>query len=133
MKLPWVSRSALEMALLAIQSEKEHNERLERALTDVTVKCQADQQFSNECYVGLLDQFTKLRIAGAVEPVVYTAPVPRPVDELEVLIGQESGGDVRKRAFMLKQLRKDRASGMTDDEITRRILNGQSVEDGVPV
>ena len=84
-------------------------------------------------YDTLLEKFTALRLAGAAEPApIIVPPAPRPVDALEVLIGQESGGDFRKRAFMIKQLRKDRASGMSDDEIARRIINGQSVEDGIP-
>jgi len=128
MKLPWVSRAAYEAELAErLRETARANAWWDKALALLDKLARADVR-----YDALLDKFTTLRLAGAVEPVVYTAPVPRPVDALEVLIGQESGGDVRKRAFMIKQLRKDRASGMSDDEIARRIINGQSVEDGIP-
>jgi hypothetical protein len=123
MRFPWLSRDSLELARASAVSEHENAQHLRYLLTDVTSR-----------YDALLEKFTALRLAGAVEPApVIVPPAPREPDALETLVAQQADGDVRKRALMIKQVRKDRASGVSDDEIAMRIIGGMSVTDGVPV
>lgn len=120
MKRPWVSREALDIMRESRDSERENAQVLRHLLSDLTAKYQ------------------QLRLAGAVEPVVpviVNAPPTQPKaepDALKALVAEMANGDIRLHRLMMKQLRADRASGMADDAIMRRIVSGQTVDEGIP-
>lgn len=82
----------------------------------------------------LQDRLLSLKLEGATEPRP-TGPLPVTIvpksDELRDLIHERCGGDLRKRGMMLAQLTRDRADGVRDDDIRRRIEDGVATE-GVP-
>jgi hypothetical protein len=92
------------------------------------------REHETERYDKLLNMYHALRLQGAVAPppeVQYTPIKSEPFDELRVLIAETAGGDLRKRGLMLRQLRQDRADGVSPEEIRRAIENGVQ-SDGVP-
>lgn len=123
MKWPWVSRHALEVA-------EKYAAFLEGSL-------QAERSRND----ALQERLLALKMTGAVEPPKaptsgYTTleeamSRSQQPDELRDLIHERCGADLRKRALMLAQLRKDRADGVDDGEIARRIVAGVQ-SDGVP-
>lgn len=66
--------------------------------------------------------------AGVVTPAESEAREP---DELKALIHDMAGGDTRKRALMLKQLKIDRAAKVPEEDIRAAIIAGVQAE-GVP-
>lgn len=121
MRLPFVSRERLEEARRDIEASRaESRIALQRA---------------DERYEELLEKFTALRAAGAViEPKPLTlAPIPaQKDDELRSLISEKCGRNYGLRAIMLRGLAKDRADGLSDDEIRQKIEQGVQTEEGVP-
>lgn len=87
----------------------------------------------------LNERLLSLKMVGAVEPpkqtisglVAGVALAQAKPDELRDLIDSKSGGNLRKRGMMLKQLAQDRADGMDPEKIAQRIEQGVS-SDGVP-
>lgn len=89
-------------------------------------------------YDELLQTVLAMTAAGAqVVPAVGSAvePAPavpaQPFDELKALIAEKAGPNTELRGIMLRQLQLDRASGVSEEEIERRITSGVS-SDGVP-
>lgn len=137
---PWVRRATLEtvrsearvweQSYHAVESQNAGLLELIRRHDDAFEKLDAR-------FVGLLDKYTSLKLAGAVEvpkpeptaPIVQRVEIPR--DELKDLIAEKCGTDSRKRGFMLKALAADRANGVKDDVIRQAIEHGITVE-GVP-
>lgn len=87
----------------------------------------------------LTERLLSLRMAGATpEPPTSPAPTPAaPVqsDELKDAIREKCGNNLAQRALMLRQLAADRADGIKDEEILRRIQTGNSSDnsEGLPV
>lgn len=120
MKWPLVSRHALEVA------EK------------FAAFCESSLQSERARNDALQERLLSLKMTGAVEPPRpverewdgLVGPAPK-VDELRDLIDAKSGGNLRVRGMMLKQLQQDRSAGLKDEEIEARILAGVQ-SDGVP-
>lgn len=116
MSLPWVSREAFDAVVKTAAVLMKENDRL-------SVR-----------YDALLEKYHALKLQGAepLPPVVaYAAKTPAPEEELTALIAAQAGTDLRRRGMMLRQLRQDRADGVSPDEIRRSIENGVQ-NDGVP-
>ncbi len=112
MSLPWVSREAFDA--------------LDKAWHELHF---ADLQR----YDALLEKYHALKLQGAFIPepaVQHTPRGPEPKDELKALIAAQAGTDLRRRGMMLRQLRQDRADGVSPEEIRRSIENGVQ-SDGV--
>jgi hypothetical protein len=95
---------------------------------------------SERRYDTLLEKFTMLRMQGAAisvpEAVPQYAPASKPQaidpeeEELKALVADQAGPDLRKRAIMLRQLKRDRLDGVSVEEIRKQIEQGV-VADGV--
>jgi hypothetical protein len=87
-------------------------------------------------YDRLLDDYKKLRLQGAepIPPVIVTPRQLQPIEpedaELTALVAEKAGDDLRKRAIMLRQLKRDRLDGVSVEEIRRQIEQGVQ-SDGV--
>jgi hypothetical protein len=113
---PWVSREAFDEV---IRTMAYHQQAVNVA---------------NERYDALLEKYHALKLQGAEAPPPVTQYPPRtaePDDELKALIAEQAGGDLRRRAIILRQLRQDRADGVSPEEIRRQIEQGIQA-DGVP-
>ena len=123
MSLPWVSREEYNV-LKGIYDDA--MERWTDARNDLLTE--------RKRYDELLEKYHALKLQGA-EPVPpaaqYASRPPEPDDELKALIAEHSGGDIRKRYIMLRQLKQDRADGVSPEEIRRSIESGVQAE-GVP-
>ena len=128
MNWPFVSRAAHEAAIRG----KDAVIAMQDALA---VEYRIQLKAADERYAQLLEQFTALRVQGAVpEPKPALEPVAAPAtpaDELYALIDAKSGGNLRLRGLMLRQLELDRADGVDDDKIRESILHGIE-SSGVP-
>lgn len=112
MKLPWVSRIAFEIAIESRDHARVDAHVAQRALQDLTAK------------------YHQLRLQGQAAPEPKPEPpAPREVDPLIAAINERTAGDPKLRAAALSQLKMDRASGMTDDDILQCISGGMSVFD----
>jgi hypothetical protein len=121
MSLPWVSRLAFEAVVNHAASLIKENDRL-------SVR-----------FDSLLEKYHALKLQGAeapppIVPVQVAAPRDEAfwgVDEMKTLIAEQAGTDLRRRAIMLRQLKQDRADGVSPEEIRRSIENGVQ-SDGIP-
>jgi hypothetical protein len=130
MSWPFVSRSAYNAQRETLLWERVEHER-------VMASVRADLATERDRYDALLEKFTALRVAGAIEiPKVQPVPVIdggyEKRDELKELIGEVCGSDYAKRKVMLRQVAVDRAAKMEDDVIRAAILAGVQT-DGVPI
>ena len=88
-------------------------------------------------YDELLQTVLVMKTAGAhVVPVAGSVlePLPErtlPFDELKALIAEKAGKNTELRGIMLRQLAKDRADGISEEDIAARIMSGVQA-DGVP-
>ena len=117
MKLPFVSRTAFEIALTNTEIAREETREARRALQDMTAK------------------YHQLRLQGQTlpEPVIER-PAPKATDPLVSAINERMAGYPELRAAALRQLATDRAAGKSDDDILRDIYEGMSVMDeGTPI
>lgn len=124
MRWPWASREVLEMVI-------ERFAEAERERADAT-RHLLDQQEAR--YADLLAKYQALKLAGAVEVPTPSTPVALPAtepDEMVELIHAKSGGNLRRRALMLRQLAQDRRDGIEEEQIQARIEHGIP-SDGVP-
>jgi len=119
MKWPWVSRELFDT---------------QKALIDRTLDHLSNER---ERYYDLLGKYHALKLQGA-EPIPVVTVTPRqlppmePEDaELTALVAEKAGDDLRKRAIMLRQLKRDRLDGVSVEEIRRQIEQGVRSE-GIP-
>jgi hypothetical protein len=110
MSLPWVPREAL--AALDAAWRTIHASDVER-------------------FNALLDKYHALKLQGAEAPPPVVQVTPRQLqpiepeeEELKALVADHAGDDLRKRAIMLRQLKRDRLDGVSVEEIRRQIEQG---------
>lgn len=98
----------LPVSRLAYDTLERENARLRDALLDMTAR------------------YHTLRLMGAVPVPEPERPPPpsAPRDPVLEAIDEECGDDTLKRTMMLRQVRQDRAEGLDNDEIVRRIHGG---------
>lgn len=133
MNIPgYVSRALYEKALAASLAANERALMAEARLEQTLEALRAERAR----YDTLLDQFSRMKQAGAVveptpEPPRAVQLVPDKPDAMKDLIHEIAGANVKMRAQMLRQLAKDRAAKVDEDEIEQRIIEGVRSE-GVP-
>jgi hypothetical protein len=121
--LPWVSRAHHEEVIAAWRAAVEE--------TRTPIR----ETFAR--FDALLEKYHALRLQGAEAP----PPLPKiselpprtvvdPDAELKGLIAEQAGPDLRKRAIMLRQLKRDRLDGVSVEEIRKQIEQGVQ-SDGV--
>jgi hypothetical protein len=123
MSLPWVSR--------------EHYDLLSHNYEQAWVQIRAERTIAETRYDALLEKYHALKLQGAeAPPTIADLPLgvsrgPDPDAELKLLIAEQAGTDLRRRGMMLRQLRQDRADGVSPEEIRRSIERGVQ-SDGIP-
>ena len=112
MRWPWMSRRAHEVELARYQAAAA---RAAELLDALLVR-----------YDTLLDKYHALRVVGATIPEPKAPTPTRQPDPLEPFI---TTAHPTLRALALRQLRQDRAAGMTDEEIMQRMREGVTTRD----
>jgi hypothetical protein len=107
---PWVSRATYD----------QHTQ----VLIDAQAGALHQQDRLLDLYESLLDKYHAL-VMGETVTAATPALAPVPLDAVTEAIHQKAGTDVRLRGIMAEQVARDRADGLTEDEIVRRIYNGE--------
>lgn len=104
---------------------------MQRLLDIAHAEARQERSIADARYDALLEKYQALKVAGAVEApkppaFVEAATVTQRLkdDPMLPLIANRSGGNLRLRAMMLRQLEADRAANVSDADIEAGILNG---------
>lgn len=120
MKLPWVSREALDYA-------KQEAREWSRLCSDMNAR----EVETSRRYDALLEKYHALKVAGAAAP---PAPAqPREVDAVTQAIIAMSRGRPLLYQHYATYVTKARALGVDDETIAKAIIEGEPDDQGVPL
>lgn len=114
MKLPWVSRSEYDLAIVQLNAARTAGEQYAAWWAGVAAR-----------YDDLLAKYHMLKLQGATAPEPQRAVESAPRDPvMEAVNVACAGKDAKVRAAMLTQVKRDRTAKMPDAEIILRIQRG---------
>lgn len=117
-RLPWVSREALDLATLRAIAEHENAQALRSDLLRAEAR-----------YADLLGRYHLLRLQGFTTPIEAPPVVRAAVDPVLSAIARKAGRNTELRRTMEQQATVDRANKVPDVHILAQIERGRVPDD----